>query len=304
MLQNAKAKFKVSGVMQGPQGTPAEKTVASVTFIKNFLRRLRTRFSEECAHLLEVADVRTFLTLVNEYFNSELRQVTDTPTVLDCAMNFVEAADETLKRIAWPGYICFTREKQHYELPSHFSIKYEDLLPVPQEPTTFLNKEDIKRLNDWRNEFGRGVRQQSVRNSFTKDKAGTLPFYMYMSEESYKNAEEQALTSMQELFKAVSSAKEADTPTNPPGNSSSCDEEPVTEPGNGNQSDLNTHQAPHTGIYAIRSKSNFFSVFISSKIDANDIVGTIIMLSSMKVLLSFKRLAKKHYARRVTLFAK
>ena len=44
---------------------------------------------------------------------------------------------------------------------------------------------------------------------------------MYMSEESYKNVEEQALTSMQELFKAVSSAKEADTPTNPPGNSSS-----------------------------------------------------------------------------------
>ena len=102
-----------------------------------------------------------------------------------------------------------------------FSIKYEDLLPVPQEPTTFLNKEDIKRLNDWRNEFGRGVRQQSVRNSFTKDKTGTLPFYMYMSEESYKNVEEQALTSMQELFKAVSSVKEADTPTNPPGNSSS-----------------------------------------------------------------------------------
>ena len=136
MLQNAKAKFKVSGVMLEPQGTPAEKTVASVIFIKNFLHRLRTRFSEECAHLLEVADVRTFLTLV------ELRQVTDTPTVLNCAMNFVEAVDETLKRIAWPGYICFTREKQHYELPSHFSIKYEDFLPVPQEPTTFLNKED------------------------------------------------------------------------------------------------------------------------------------------------------------------
>ena len=133
--------------------------------------------NEECAHLHEVADVRIFLTLVNEYFNSELRQVTDTLTVLDCTMNFVEAADETLKRIAWPGYICFTRYKQHYELPSHFSIKYEDLLPVPQETTTFLNKEDIERLNDWRNdEFGRGVRQQSVRNSFTKDKASTLPF--------------------------------------------------------------------------------------------------------------------------------
>lgn len=52
MLQNAKTKFKVSGVMLGPQGTPAEKTFTSVTFIKNFLHRLQTRFSEECRHLL------------------------------------------------------------------------------------------------------------------------------------------------------------------------------------------------------------------------------------------------------------
>ena len=66
MLQNAKAKFKVSGVMQGPQGTPAEKTVTSVTFIKDFLHRLQTRFSEECPRLLEVTDVRTCLTLVNK----------------------------------------------------------------------------------------------------------------------------------------------------------------------------------------------------------------------------------------------
>ena len=164
ILQNAKAKFKISGTMQGPQGTPAEKTVASVTFIKNFLHRLRKRLSKECPHLLEVVDVRTFLTLVNGYFNSEMQQVTDTPTVPDGTMNFAEAADETLKRIAWPGYIYFTREKQHHELPSQFSIKYEALLPVPQEPTTFLNKEDIKHLNDWRNEFERGIRQQSVQS--------------------------------------------------------------------------------------------------------------------------------------------
>ena len=113
ILQMAKVKFKVSGTMQGPPGTPAEKTVASVTFIKNFLHGL-------------------------EYFNGEMRQVTDTTTVLDCAVNLVKAADRTLKRIAWPGYICFTREKQHYELPSQFSIKYEVLLPLPQESTTFL----------------------------------------------------------------------------------------------------------------------------------------------------------------------
>ena len=33
-------------------------------------------------------------------------------TVLDCAMNFVEAADETLKNIAWPGYMCFTNKRE------------------------------------------------------------------------------------------------------------------------------------------------------------------------------------------------
>jgi len=107
ILQNAKAKFKVSGVLQGPQGTPAEKTVTSVTFIKSFLHGLQTRFCEECPHLLELTDVRTCLTLVNEYFNSEMRQVTDTP------VNFVKATDETLKSIVWLGYnfICFTRKK-------------------------------------------------------------------------------------------------------------------------------------------------------------------------------------------------
>ena len=201
---------------------------------------------------------------VHEYFNGEMRQVTDTPTVLDCAMNFVEAADETLKRIAWPGYICFTWEKQHYELPSQFSIKYEDLLSVPHESTTFLNKEDIKRLNDWRNEFERGVRQQSVRISFTKDKAGTLPFYMYTSADANDSTEEQALTSIQELF------NEADTSMHPPENSYRSDVEPVPLPGH----DHKTYQSSYTVIYAIKCKSNFFSILISRTIDANDFFGT------------------------------
>ena len=199
-----------------------------------------------------------------------MRQVTDTPTVLHCAMNFVGAADETLKRIAWPGCICSTREKQHYGLPSRFSIKYEDLLPVPQESTMFLNNEDIKRLNDWRNEFGRRVRQQSVRNSFTKDKAGTLPFYIYTKADANDSTEEQALASIQEPFKAVNSEKEADTLVHPPGTSSTSDVEPVPLPGH----DQKTYNSSYTGVYAIKCKSNFFCIFISRTIDANDFFGT------------------------------
>jgi len=86
-------------------------------------------------------------------------------------------------------------------------VKYEDLLQVPQEPTTCLNKEDVKPLNDWRNEFGRGLRHKSVRNSFTKGKADTLPFYMYTSVNLDTKADETshdlAEATVQELFISV-----------------------------------------------------------------------------------------------------
>ena len=59
-----------------------------------------------------------------------------------------------------------------------------------------------------------------------KTKPVLSPFICTCRKSHTKNAQEQALTSMQELFKDVSSAKEADTPTHPPGNSSSSDEEP------------------------------------------------------------------------------
>ena len=105
-----------------------------------------------------------------------------------------------------------------------------------------------------------------MRNSLTKDKAGTLPFYMYTSVDANDSTEEQALTSVQELFKAVSSEKEADTSMHPPGNSYRSDGESVPLLGDNHK----TYQLSYTEIYAIKCKSNFFSIFISRTIDAND----------------------------------
>ena len=89
---------------------------------------------------------------------------------------------------------------------------------------------------------------------------------MYTSADANDSTEEQALTSIQELFKAVSSEKEADTPMHPPGNSYRSDVELVPLPGH----DHKTYQSSYTEIYAIKCKSNFFSIFISRTIDAND----------------------------------
>ena len=68
----------------------------------------------------------------------------------------------------------------------------------------------------------------------------------------------------------MNSEKEADTPVHPPGTSSTSDVEPVPLPGH----DQKTYNLSYTGIYAIKCKSNFFCIFISRTIDANDFFGT------------------------------
>ena len=51
-------------------------------------------------------------------------------------------------------------------------------MKIPQIPVVKLPKEDITKLLCWKQDFGRGVRQQAIRSAYTKDKPGTLPLYM------------------------------------------------------------------------------------------------------------------------------
>ena len=80
----------------------------------------------------------------------------------------------------------------------------------------------------------------------------------------------------------------------PASNSNTSDLEAAPELKHGNESDRDTRQ-PFTGIYAIRGRSNFFSVFISNEIEENDIFGT-----------EYVVMAKEHLqlARKVTFFVK
>ena len=57
----------------------------------------------------------------------------------------------------------------------------------------------------------------------------------------------------------------------PASKSNTSDFEAAPEFKHGNGSDHDIRQ-PHTGIYAIRSRSNFFSVFISNEREENDIL--------------------------------
>ena len=115
--------------------------------------------------------------------------------------------------------MCFTGEKEHYELPSD-STRTNYFPEQRGCQTQRLEYLMIGVLNNWRNEFAWGIRQQSVRNSFTKNKAGTLLFYMYTSvnldTEPDETSHDLAEATVQELFKSVSSTRstqETYTPT-------------------------------------------------------------------------------------------
>ena len=92
-----------------------------------------------------------------------------------------------------------------------------------------------------------------------------------------------AEATVQELFKSVSctrSRRESDTPTQTThnqlsavGNSDISDLDAVPEPEDGNKSGHGVRLS-HTGTYAIRGRSNVFSVFISREMEQNDIFGT------------------------------
>ena len=42
-----------------------------------------------------------------------------------------------------------------------------------------MSKEDQKLMRDWRDSYGKPIRQRTVRNQTTKDNVGTLPLFAY-----------------------------------------------------------------------------------------------------------------------------
>ena len=88
------------------------------------------------------------------------------PTCLQYARNLANTVYESIKRVVrWAAYY-FTREKSHYPV-------------IPQ--MTPLNAEQLRERIDegvGRN-YGKAVRQRTVRQETTMFKAGTLPLNMY-----------------------------------------------------------------------------------------------------------------------------
>ena len=90
------------------------------------------------------------------------------------------------------GFPYFTKEKRGYQLPLSENIIYSELPRIKQEKHKKYDRDVELKLLRYCADFGQGIRQQNIRAFTTKDKPGTLPFYMYTEQDdcSAKTSEE------------------------------------------------------------------------------------------------------------------
>ena len=119
---------------QGPTGTPAAKTIVSIGMVIEFLKKYIDNAKIHAPSLLEKADPRSLLTLVNEHFHSTLRETITTPTMLDICKNFTTTTTEALRKTCCPGFHYFTdyKKKRGYRMPT--GLLSFDLLPNIRKP--------------------------------------------------------------------------------------------------------------------------------------------------------------------------
>ena len=102
---------------------------------------------------------------------------TDTPMMLDFCLRFP-------KCITGTSYRYFTNPVASYYLKptlGDVDVNFSDLAKLPKPSTGCLTKEQLNELQQWTQQYGRSVRQNTTRNFSTKDKPGTLPLNLYES---------------------------------------------------------------------------------------------------------------------------
>ena len=62
-------------------------------------------------------------------------------------------------------------------------VSFNDLPSMPKQKAVKITSREMEAMNDWNNEVGQSVRLVTVRNFSTKEKPGTLPYWVYELED-------------------------------------------------------------------------------------------------------------------------
>ena len=77
------------------------------------------------------------------------------------------------------GFVCYTLSSSHYKVPEMMTLSFRELPSIPFPTSIEMAKEDQTIFRDWGDNFGKPVRQLTVRNQSTKENIGTLPIFAY-----------------------------------------------------------------------------------------------------------------------------
>ncbi|MES9881338.1 MAG: hypothetical protein ABW185_10700 [Sedimenticola sp.] len=178
-VRNVQDVTGISKAPNGPEGTVASKTIGSVQMIETELENLSTVLEQHSAeHQL---DLQSCLTVQVENLHATGHFKEQFPTCLQHARNLSDTVHESIKRaISWSAYY-YTHPDSYYPVPT----SKMPLCDVPKVsklgPKTELSQTEQKLMRNWATDFGKCVRQRTVRQETTKFKAGTLPLNMYQA---------------------------------------------------------------------------------------------------------------------------
>ena len=175
---------------QGLQGTISSKSKRSVEILSESLCSLRDNLKDVNPGFNSFLKLVATLALVVENFFSQMRCRNDTPTALEFAYLFTPTIRESLKQLTDIGFVCYTCPHSYYEVPDETKLPFRDPPSLSVPSSVEMEKDDQRLMRDWRDSFGKPVRQLSVncpstvrqltvRNQSTKDNVGTLPLFAY-----------------------------------------------------------------------------------------------------------------------------
>ncbi len=134
------------------------------------------------------AVLTSLTTLLCENFFAEMRQTYPMPLVHQFAISFTSCTQEMIKRLTTKSFHYYTtNDPTYYSRPSVGFI--QDIPVMPKiKPATKPHAKDLAKMKSWANEVGQSVRQVTVRNFSTKEKPGTLPYWVYEMQHSQPEA--------------------------------------------------------------------------------------------------------------------
>ncbi|CAC5382876.1 unnamed protein product [Mytilus coruscus] len=176
--QNVEASYKLTTVVQGPQGCVSRMFQDNIKTLLGCLQSLM----EDYPVIVPEIKHEVISTMIVENFFSFMRDRVVTPDTLEFAVSFSSVCTELIKKKnAFLPYLYFMNPDSYYERPEGL-VPFKAVVKMPKIKEIKITQTDRKLLDNYRKKYLQSVKQLSIRQQNIKFKAGPLPLYAYQKE--------------------------------------------------------------------------------------------------------------------------